>query len=527
MATTIRRCGRSSTLTNGEDDKAAAARTTTRKKKKANEQKRGKKKKPPSPPPSPVMLLLLLGAALLVPTPSRAAAFAAVDVDLDRGTTSAAASAIARAGATTITATSSTTSTTGYYNCRYNNYLQRRRRRLGQRRPGTTRTTTTTTELGLASNGDDDDDDRDDDVDKGFNLLELASSGGRLSFLSQGALVKTAKAGWKFAWKRMMSELAPQDRKGNYRRPTYDFNGRRIGDADFVDEPNRYHLYVGNPCPWCHRAVLTAKLLELDESQLGITQLVDDPERASRGGWVFDDGDRKEYADPLFGCRDLRELYDELTIRETGRRYRGRCTAPLLVDKKSKRVVSNESADIVRMLNFAYFGGDDGGKDESSSGRIDLYPQQLRQQIDETNEWTYRLVNNGVYRCGFATSQSAYDAASRDVREGLGRCDALLETSPYLCGARVTEADVRLLPTALRFDGAYAPLFKAGGAHLRLRTDFPNVHAWLRRCWTAYPGIQGSIDIADACSSYYRQLFPLNPGGIVPTPVTAQELGLE
>jgi len=342
-------------------------------------------------------------------------------------------------------------------------------------------------------------------------LLEVASG-----VVPQGKLVKAVKETWKFAWKRMMAELAPQDRDGSYRRPKYGFDGR-IGSPEFPDEPYRYQLYVGNPCPWCHRCVLAVKLLGFDEASIGVTRLVDDPTRASRGGWIFDPGYRGGDPDPLFGSADLREVYDRLRPG-----YRGRCTAPLLVDKKARRVVSNESADIVRMLNSATLGRKD------RAGRLDLYPESLAPLIDETNEWVYRQVNNGVYRCGFATTQRAYDAASADVRAGLRRCDDVLATRPYLCGTEFTESDLRLLPTAIRFDGAYAPLFRAGGAHLRLRSDYPHVHEWLRRCWTAYdPAIRDSIDVADACTSYYKQLFPLNPGGIVPSPVTAEALGLE
>lgn len=347
-------------------------------------------------------------------------------------------------------------------------------------------------------------------LDKGFNLLELASG-----IVPQGTIVRTAKEGWKFAWQRMMAELAPQDEQGNYQRPSYNFQGR-IGDAEFPDEPGRYHLYVGNPCPWCHRTLLTAYLLGITTDELGITRLEDNPTKASRGGWVFSN----LQPDPVLGSHDLRELYDGLV---PGGKFTGRCTAPLLVDKKKRRIVSNESADIVRMLNQAYF-----GKKNSFGSRLNLYPNHLAAKIDETNEWVYRLLNNGVYRCGFSTTQLAYDKAAADVRQGLVRCEEMIRDSgAYLCGSELTEADVRLLPTILRFDGAYAPLFRAGGAHLRIRCDYPHIYRWLQTCWNEFPAVRQSIDISDACASYYRQLFPLNPGGIIPAPVTANALGLE
>mgnify|MGYP005856508561 CR=1 FL=1 len=261
---------------------------------------------------------------------------------------------------------------------------------------------------------------------------------------------------------------------------------------------------------------MAVAVLGFQPNEIGVTQLVDDPIKASRGGWVFS----PQQPDPVFGgqCKDLRELYDKLSL---GGSFKGRCTAPLLVDKKTKRIVSNESADIVRMLNTATF-----GKKDVKDKRIDLYPAELANEIDETNEWVYRMINNGVYRCGFSTTQAAYDEASRDVRDGLKRCDEILSKQDFLCSKnQFTEADLRLLPTILRFDGAYAPLFKAGGTHLRIRSDFPNIHAWLKRCW-AIPGVKDSIDLADATGSYFKQLFPLNPGGIIPTPLTASDLGL-
>lgn len=351
----------------------------------------------------------------------------------------------------------------------------------------------------------------DSNLDKGFNLLETASK-----LVPQGTIVYTAKESWKFAWKRMMAELAPQDKKtGSYQRPSYTFNNK-IGDVGFPDERNRYHVYLGNPCPWCHRVKLILALRDISsEDEVGVTTLIDDPTKASRGGWIFNPN-AKQNRDPLNNSNDLRELYDELNPG-----YEGRCTAPLLIDLKKKRIVSNESSEIVRMLNSASFG--------QSSSRMDLYPSELAEKIDETNKWVYELINNGVYKCGFSTEQSSYDNASQNVRKGLDRCEEILSNQDYLCSPDMfTESDLYLLPTILRYDAVYAPLFRAGGSHLRIRVDYPNIHRWLKRCWSdVHPDIPGTIDIEDANSSYYKQLFPLNPGGLIPTTVTAKDLGLE
>lgn len=187
------------------------------------------------------------------------------------------------------------------------------------------------------------------------------------------------------------------------------------------------------------------------------------------------------------------------------------------MDLKSKKIVSNESSDIVRMLNNVNLG-------KKNVECIDLYPPELSSEIDATNEWVYDLLNNGVYRCGFSTQQSAYDKASADVIKGLERTNEILGKQDFLCGDSFTEADLRLLPTALRFDGAYSPLFRAGGVNRKIR-DYPNLLSWLQRCWNI-EGVPQSIDLEDAVSSYYKQLFPLNPGGLIPTPITKEEIGL-
>eukprot|EP00980_Cylindrotheca_fusiformis_P030827 scaffold25486_cov181-Cylindrotheca_fusiformis.AAC.1 len=266
----------------------------------------------------------------------------------------------------------------------------------------------------------------------------------------------------------MMTELAPQDKTGSYQRPKYSFS-RTIGSKQFPAEPGRYHIYVGNPCPWCNRVKLVAKLLKLDNNNiLGITPVIDDPIKASRGGWVFDT--------PLpqaSNVKDLRELYEFLSPN-----FQGRCTAPLLVDWKTKQIISNESSDIVRMLPLLVSSDEVGAKQQ-----LDLYPPELAANIDETNEWVYRLLNNGVYRCGFSTSQEAYERASNDVLKGLNLAEQRLTENDFMCGDKMTESDVMLLPTMLRFDGVYSPLFGAGGKHLRLQCDYPAIFSWLKRCW--------------------------------------------
>ncbi len=219
---------------------------------------------------------------------------------------------------------------------------------------------------------------------KGLNVLELTGA-----LLPQGALVTTVKTGWRMAWATLMRELAPQSKEGDYVRPSYGFKGE-IGTSAFPDEPSRYHLYVGKACPWCHRVELARSVRGLGD-YISLTTVLDRPEgklppalravgfrplcrfelaaaaashagarraEASRGGWVF----TAASPDPVVGAKDLREVYDALTGG-----YRGRCTAPLLVDKKQKKLVSNESADLMRMLNEIKVAG--------VGSSIDLCPQ--------------------------------------------------------------------------------------------------------------------------------------------------------
>jgi putative glutathione S-transferase len=357
----------------------------------------------------------------------------------------------------------------------------------------------------------------------GFRILEKT---GKL--LPQSALVKTAKFGWKQIWLTFMRELAPQSKTGSYTRPTYSFQ-YKIGDVDFPAETGRYCLYLGNPCPWCHRVALALALRGLT-SNITVIRAIDDPERASRGGWVFND------PEPAFGAKDLREVYDACSVDTGG--YKGRCTAPLLVDTKTRRIVCNESAAIVRNLNEISFpsrgGRGSGGGGEREESWIDLYPEHLVQEIDALNEKTYESVNNGVYKSGFATTQEAYDTAQRALWSTLDELDTLLSTQRFLTGEYFTEADLRLFPTAVRFDAVYNVIFKCSAKRW---SDFPNLHAWLLDC-AALPlpvnsdgsgggTLADTVDVDDCRRSYFTQLFPLNPGGIVASGPTAAQLGLK
>jgi glutathionyl-hydroquinone reductase len=251
--------------------------------------------------------------------------------------------------------------------------------------------------------------------------------------------------------------------------------------------PGRYHLYVSSACPWASRVVIVRMLKRLQDV-LPMTVL--DPIRDERG-WRF----TPEEPDPVNGYAFLRESY-----LETDPDYSARVSVPVLYDTVARRIVNNESADQVRMLN--------GWSDEGP----DLYPPDLAQEIDALNERIYEQVNNGVYRAGFAHSQAAYDEAVADVFDGLDWLDDRLGTRRYLIGDRITEADWRLFTTLVRFDVVYYVHFKC---NVRLIAQYRNLFGYLRDLYQQ-PGIAATVDFHDIRRHYYLTHPQVDPTGIVP-----------
>ncbi|KAK9805972.1 hypothetical protein WJX73_010019 [Symbiochloris irregularis] len=329
--------------------------------------------------------------------------------------------------------------------------------------------------------------------DKGFGLLEWTGT-----LIPQSLLVKGAKGGWRLAWQTMMKELAPQTADGAYARPSYQFNSGQL-TQQLREDSGRYHIYVGNACPWCHRVSLAVLLRGL-APHVGVTQAIDDAERASRGGWVFNT------PEPIYGATDLRGVYQ---AAQPG--FRGRCTAPLLLDIRDRKIVSNESSEIVRLLNGLHLPG---------CTPVDLVPRDLEAEMERLNALIHDQVNNGVYKSGFCTSQVAYERAQRELYSTLDSLEQRLAKHRFLLGDRFTEADLRLFPTMIRYDAVYTTLFKCCRHRLK---DYPNLHAWTKDVYQISVGsephaqVRNSIDIDDARRSYFENLFPLNPGGIIPS----------
>jgi putative glutathione S-transferase len=303
-------------------------------------------------------------------------------------------------------------------------------------------------------------------------------------------IIKLGKFVWTTMWNIMMSQLAPRSKTGEYLRPESQFRNS-IGTEEgnpYPPAPGRYRLYVGLGCPWAHRTLVTRALKGLEEV---IAVSVVSPS-SDAGIWVFD---REEE-----GCQTLPELYQ---LAEPG--YSGRSTVPVLWDSHTKTIVNNESAEIIVMLNSAL-------NEFAKRPELDLYPEELREAIDTWNDKVYHAVNNGVYRCGFAQTQEAYEKACNELFATLDEIDTVLETSRYLCGDRVTLADVRLFTTLFRFDVAYYGLFKCNRRRIR---DYKHLGPYLRDLYQL-PGVADTCDLESVKRDYYGNLFPLNPGGIIP-----------
>ncbi len=265
------------------------------------------------------------------------------------------------------------------------------------------------------------------------------------------------------------------------------------GEGGFSADGGRYHLFVAWNCPWAHRTLLIRALKGLD---VLISISVARPRRTDQG-WVHDDDG--DYADPLFGVAALHQAYQR-TVED----YTGRVTVPLLVDKTTGRPVSNESGDIVRMLNSAFPAAvdDDNG----------FYPPALAEDIDTWNERIYANVNNGVYRAGFASTQEAYERAAREVFETLDAVDAQLARTRYLAGSRFTEADLRLFPTLARFDVAYHYAFRC---NLRKISDYAHLWPYARQIYQM-PGVSETVRFDIYKQGYFSPSEKRNPLGIVP-----------
>lgn len=283
---------------------------------------------------------------------------------------------------------------------------------------------------------------------------------------------------------------------GEFVRAESQFRGRVTADGSsgFRAEPERYHLYVSLACPWAHRTLILRKLKGLEHV---ISVSIVDPLLLD-DGWTFSDGPGC-IPDTVNGLHYLREVYAKADPS-----YSGRVTVPVLWDKASGAVVNNESAEIIRMLNNEF--------EAYAGSNADYYPAPLRADIDAVNAFVYENVNNGVYRCGFATTQRAYEQAFGRLFAALDEMEARLDRSRYLAGGRITEADWRLFTTLVRFDAVYYGHFKCNRRRI---ADYRNLSSYVRELYQA-PGVAQTVNIDHIKRHYYGSHRHINPSGIVP-----------
>ncbi|MAB01871.1 MAG: glutathione-dependent reductase [Rhodobacteraceae bacterium] len=296
-------------------------------------------------------------------------------------------------------------------------------------------------------------------------------------------------------WK--VDEIRPNKVDGTYKRENSVFRDwiSEEEGAEFLPESGRYHLYISHACPWAHRTLIFRVLKNLEDH---ISVDVVHPEMLENG-WAFDTKFSDTTGDSLYGKEFLSEIYTQAKSNITCR-----VTVPILLDKKSKKIVSNESADIIRIFNSSF--------DKITGNTEDFWPKNLQKEIEPINKRIYETLNNGVYRAGFATSQSSYDEAVTKLFDTMEWLEEILSNNRFLLGDRVTEADWRLFPTLVRFDSVYHFHFKCNRKRL---IDYKNLWAYTRDLYQTF-GISKTVHLNHAIRHYYYSHASINPHQIIP-----------
>lgn len=266
------------------------------------------------------------------------------------------------------------------------------------------------------------------------------------------------------------------------------------GEGGFKAEPNRYHLYVSYACPWASRTLIMRSLKGLSDiiSVSAVHPLM------AENGWTFEDGPGV-VKDPIHNAKYMHEIYTHVEPE-----YSGRVTVPVLYDKKTDKIVNNESSEIMRMFNSAFEG--------LESNDYDFAPEELLDEIDEMNDFVYDTINNGVYKSGFATEQDVYEEEVTKLFDALDKLEEHLEKNDYLVGGKITEADWRLFTTLVRFDPVYHGHFKC---NLRQLMDYKNLWRYTRELYN-WPGVKETVNFNHIKEHYYMSHDTINPNKIVP-----------
>ncbi|XP_022334690.2 glutathionyl-hydroquinone reductase YqjG-like [Crassostrea virginica] len=291
------------------------------------------------------------------------------------------------------------------------------------------------------------------------------------------------------------------DKKGAFQRAQSVFRNwvTADGSSGFKAQAGRYHLYVSLACPWAHRTLIVRKLKGLEDV---ISVNVVDWLLNFEKGWEFNEQRNGCTPDTVNHAKVLSEIYNKAVPD-----YKERVTVPVLWDKEKKTIVNNESSEIIRMLNTEF---NEFCKTQAQK-QLDLYPESLRKDIDDVNEWIYPNINNGVYRAGFATTQEAYDEAVTGLFEALDKVESILSKRRYLVGTSLTEADIRLFVTLVRFDAVYEQHFKCNKRRI---LDYPNIWPYVREIYQT-PGIAETVNMEHIKKHYMLSHRSINPYGIV------------
>ncbi|XP_047081542.1 glutathionyl-hydroquinone reductase YqjG-like [Lolium rigidum] len=327
-------------------------------------------------------------------------------------------------------------------------------------------------------------------------------------FYRRLAAARTLSAATRLSVKMARSALDEVTDSGAFDRSPSTFRSfvSRDSSAPFPAVAGRYHLYVSYACPWASRCLAYLKLKGLD-SAIGFTSVKPIFGRTKESddhlGWVFPAATDEEPGaepDPFNGAKTVRELYEIASTK-----YTGKPTVPLLWDKQLKTVVNNESSEIIRMLNNEF-------NEIAENPGLDLNPAHLQASIDEINDLVYDAINNGVYKCGFAKKQSPYDEAVTNLYNALDKCEEILTKQRFMCGNQLTEADVRLFVTLIRFDEVYAVHFKCNKKLIR---EYPNLFNYTKDIYQI-PGMSSTVNMEHIRKHYYGSHPSINPYGIIP-----------
>ncbi len=288
-----------------------------------------------------------------------------------------------------------------------------------------------------------------------------------------------------------------EDSKGRFVRPSTTFRNQITADGSsgFKAEAGRYHLYISWACPWAHRTAIMRRLKGLENAVgLSVVAAVID-----QNSWEFSDTEPGSIPDNVNGKNYLWEVY-----LKADSNYSGRVTVPVLWDKEKETIVNNESREIMRMFDTEF--------NAFAESNVNLLPPDLKAKVDETIDAIYQPINNGVYRAGFATTQSAYEEGVKDLFAALDYWEDVLSKQRYLCGDRLTEADICMFTTLLRFDVVYYVHFKCNLRHL---WDYPNLWNYLKDIYQ-HPGVKETCNFDHIKRHYYQSHPNVNPAGIVP-----------